>query len=51
MVEARGATMVGAEREIFELLQPLDCRKRRFQSPNFTLNSWYARSGERLEDC
>jgi hypothetical protein len=31
---SRVATMVGAEREIFELLQPPDCRKRRFQSPN-----------------
>ena len=28
--------MVGAERNNFEDLEPLDCRKRRFQSPNFT---------------
>ena len=29
--------MVGAEREHFEDLEPLDCRKQRFQGLNITL--------------
>ena len=29
--------MVGAEREKFEDLEPLDCRKQRFQGLNITL--------------
>ena len=33
---SRGTTMVGAERENFEHLEPLDCQKRRFQRLNST---------------
>ncbi len=33
---SQGATMVGAEGENFEHLEPLDCRKRRSQSLNST---------------